>query len=80
MRAATATGFTMVGAQSRQSSPATSTFRPKTVRPDPQRQGQREAYHKAIRLLAENLEELIVSAEPAEAALWEHQLERLKGF
>ena len=78
MRAATATGFTAIGAQSRQ--PVTSTFRPNIVRPDPQKQGQKEIYYKAIQSLTKQLEELIASAEePAEAAYWTQQLAKLKG-
>ena len=55
-------------------------FQPKIIQPDPQRQGQKEIYYKAIQSLTKQLEELIASAEePAEAAYWTQQLAKLKG-
>ena len=80
MRAATATGFTMVGAQSRQPE-TSSTFRPNIVRPAPQRQGQREIYLQAIRSLANQLDELIAAAaEPGELEFWQARRSQLKGI
>ena len=77
MRAATATGFTMVGGQLG-SAPAGETFRPKATCPDPRRQKQKEVYYKAIQSHIRQLKELLATAnDPKEAEFWKQQIERL---
>jgi len=71
----------MVGGQAGQARPANTTvretFKPKSVRPDP----QREIYLQAIRSLANQLEELIINAtEPGEIEFWQARRSQLKGF
>ena len=80
MRAATATGFTMVGGQTKLgSTSAGETFRPKIVRPNLCSQRRREIYQNAFQVLAKQLEVLLATAtEPDEIAIWQQKLNRLK--
>ena len=80
MRAATATGFVMVGRQTnRQSAPAESKFQPKIVPPNPEVREQREMYYKAVQALARQLEELLTDAiDPGEITFWQKKLNQLK--
>lgn len=76
MRAATRTGFTFVGGQAGPKSAAT-TFQPKVVRPDP----QKEIYLQAIQSLAKKLDELIACAtELGEIEFWQARRNQLKGI
>jgi hypothetical protein len=79
MRAAANAGLTMVGRQSRQPTPSEETFRPKTVRPNPQVQEQKEGYYKAVELLAKQLTGLAAAAtDPSEILHWQRALDQLK--
>ena len=80
MRAATATGFVMVGRQmNHQSAPAESKFQPKIVPPNPEVREQREMYYKAVQALARQLEELLAdSSDPGEISFWQTRLDQLK--
>lgn len=94
-QAGTQTGYIFVGGQNAVM-PATpsacanadrstvNSFQPRIVHSGPlskERVHEREIYYKALRLLAEKLEELItVATEPGEIEFWQQQLERQKGF
>ena len=86
MRAATATGFTMVGGQSRlltqtsQPAPADS-YQPKVVRPNPQKEKQRQIFYAALHEKIVRIRELLALAtEPEETLFWQRELDRLKGL
>jgi hypothetical protein len=83
MRAATRSGFVFVGGRIGRARPegvTKETFRPKTIRSNPQAQKQKEDRHKSLQMLANSLQELITTAvTPKEAEFWQQQLTRLKG-
>ena len=87
MRAATTSGFIMVGGQDRQThitradAAHKDRFQPKIVRPNLQRQGEKEIYYKSIQSLAKRLDELITDAtEPDEIEFWQARRNQIKGY
>jgi len=84
MRAATRSGLVKIGAHLGSSDVnlhVENPFQPKSIRPNPKYQEQKADRYTALRVLANDLEELIATAvNSKEAEFWKGQLSRLKGF
>lgn len=89
MRAATRVGLIFVGASSPALSEAAGRpakvqeedgFRPRVIRPDDQRERQRQAFLKALDAKLRQLERLMAEAvNAAEMAFWRAEIERFQG-